>query len=342
MNSNRAEIEAGEWLARLDGEKASSSDMADFTRWQDADPRHNAAYARLTATWQALDRIQAVRPAAVEPIDKDYLIEARQVPYRDSSPRRPTVNNLWMWAAAFAAIAFALTAFWYHYSTGSARTFSTVVGGFQRVVLDDQSVMDLNTNSEVRVDFRPHARRVELVRGEASFEVAHDNSRPFVVATDSMAVRAVGTKFDVLRFGSSTEVTVAEGNVVIGSTRLLEVAQLAPPPELLQVSAGQTATTSDQGLNLRTLSKDGVARKLAWRSQMLVFDRDTLAEVVAQFNRYNERQIAIADPNLTTLRISGYFRPTNLDAFLDVLQSSFGIRVAASGNTVVLATDAAT
>jgi transmembrane sensor len=238
-------------------------------------------------------------------------------------------------------VVFALAVFWSRYpSGGSKRSFSTVVGGFQRVVLDDQSIVDLNTDSEVRVDFRPRTRIVNLVRGEASFEVAHDDSRPFIVITDSMAVRAVGTKFDVRRFGGSTEVTVAEGSVVVGSSEVMEAPQIAP--DVPQVSAGQSATANGNGVNLQTLSKDGIARKLAWRSQMLVFDSDTLAEVVAQFNRYNDRQIAIADPNLTTLKISGYFRPTNLDAFLNVLQSSFGIRIAATGNIVVLATDATT
>src|SRR3569832_420380 len=83
MNSNKAEVEAAEWLARLDGDNISSQHMAEFARWKAADPRHIAAYARLAATWQALERIQAVRPVINEPIDKDYLIDARRVAYRD-------------------------------------------------------------------------------------------------------------------------------------------------------------------------------------------------------------------------------------------------------------------
>jgi transmembrane sensor len=80
-----------------------------------------------------------------------------------------------------------------------------------------------------------------------------------------------------------------------------------------------------------------MTRKLAWQNQMLEFDGDTLADVVAQFNRYNARQLVIADSSLATLQIGGYFRPTNLDAFIAVLQSDFGIRVNSDRNQLILA-----
>ena len=74
MNSNDAEIAAGEWLARLDRGDLSREDSAAFDRWKMADPRHAAAYSRLAAAWQALDRVQVIRPRSEDPIDNDYLI----------------------------------------------------------------------------------------------------------------------------------------------------------------------------------------------------------------------------------------------------------------------------
>ena len=106
---------------------------------------------------------------------------------------------------------------------------------------------------------------------------------------------------------------------------------------MLSVVAGQTAISSGSSVKLRTLPKDGVAHKLAWQHQVLVFDGDSFSDVVAQFNRYNERQLVIVDPNLATLRVGGYFRPTNLDAFINALQSDFGIRVKTVGNRLELA-----
>ena len=383
MNSNEAEIAAGEWLARLDRDAPSPEDLAAFDRWKAADPRHMAAYTRLAAAWQALDRVQAIRPGPGESIDNDYLSAAMphsppellssrepdkyfldessrnaaaygsstagvpQVLVKDSpgasappafnvpSQRRLSHRSMLFFSFA-ASILVSVAGLWIAHNAVGPQIYRTSIGGFQRIVLSDQSAIDLNTDSEVRVALTPQLRRVELVRGEASFEVAHDPSRPFIVSAGNTAVRAVGTKFDVRRLDNSVEVTVDEGRVAIGAPSLLEMKVEAFPIDLPQLSAGQTATASGSGVKLRTLPKDDIARRLAWQNQMLVFDGDSLADVVAQFNRYNERQLIVSDPALAQLHIGGYFRPTNLDAFINVLQSDFEVRVQSNGGQVEL------
>jgi transmembrane sensor len=359
MNSNDAEIAAGEWLARLDRDDPGPRDLAAFEQWKSEDPRHAAAYARLAATWQALDRVQAIRPGSDEPIDEDYLNIAMQNPYFRRPPEphavplsvpfvpsvpsasiAPRHPGLWhrprILFPAAASVLVALAALWISHGIGGSHTFSTGIGGFQRIILDDQSTVELNTNSEVRVAFTARLRRVELVRGEASFEVTHDTSRPFIVAAGPTAVRAVGTKFDVNRLEGAVEVTVDEGRVAIGSSSVLETKLDALPTVIPRLSAGQSAIASGGGVELENLRQGDLARKLAWRNQMLVFDGDSLADVIVQFNRYNKRQLVITDPTLAALRIGGYFRPTNLDAFVSVLQSDFGIRADVDDNRVEL------
>jgi transmembrane sensor len=371
MNSNQVEIEAGEWLARLDRDEPSPADLAGFDRWKEADPRNAGAYARLAATWQALDRIRAIRPGADEPIDNDYLNAASshfapqpiQYSVADSAPDavlepvRHAIENVardslahhlqplpqkssarrpWLFLSVAASLTVAVACLWIAHAVSGPKTFSTGIGGFQRIVLEDQSAIELNTDTEVRVSLSPRVRRVELVRGEASFEVAHDASRPFIVSAGNTAVRAVGTKFDVRRLDNTVEVTVDEGKVVVGDPSVLESKADLRTMSIPQLTAGQSALATGNGVQLKQLPKRDMERKLAWQNQMLVFDGDTLAEVVAQFNRYNGRQLVIADPSLATLHISGYFRPTNLDAFISVLQSDFDIRMSMDGNRLVL------
>jgi transmembrane sensor len=387
MNSNQTEIEAGEWLARLDRNDPSAADMAAFDRWKATDSRNAAAYARLAATWQALDRIRAIRPSADEPIDNDYLNGAAQLgrseplhyslseapshapadsqdsqehpsaeSMRDSSsyslresplddspmsrshrPLQPFSRpRPWLFTAVAASLTVAIGYLWVMHTVGGPMTFSTSIGGFQRIVLEDRSAIELNTDSEVRVALTPQLRRVELVRGEAIFEVAHDAVRPFIVSAGRTAVRAVGTKFDVRRIGNSVEVTVDEGKVVVGEPSLLESKADLLAVSIPLLTAGQSALASGSGIQLKQLPKREMARKLAWQNQMLAFDGDTLADVAAQFNRYNTRQLVITDPSVATLRIGGYFRPTNLDAFINVLQSDFGIGVNPDGNRLLL------
>jgi transmembrane sensor len=356
MNSNDAEIAAGEWLARLDGDDPSPRDLAAFEQWKSADPRHAAAYARLAATWQALERVQAIRPSSEEPVDNDYLNTAkRDAPMRrrpahsgvlSVPPASSAPNQCRLWSRrrilfpVAASVLIALAGFWISRDIGESHTFSTGIGGFQRIILDDQSTVELNTNSEVRVAFTSGLRRVELVRGEASFEVTHDTARPFIVSAGATAVRAVGTRFDVNRIEGGVEVIVDEGKVAVGSASVFEAKLDAVPIAIPRLSAGQSAIARGGGVELENLRQGDLARKLAWRNQMLVFDGDSLADVIAQFNRYNKRQLVIADPTLAALRIGGYFRPTNLDAFISVLQSDFGIRVDVDDNRLELAPSA--
>jgi transmembrane sensor len=344
MHSNDAEIAAGEWLARLDRDDPTASDLAAFERWKSADPRHAAAYARLAATWQALDRVQAIRPSAGDEVDEDYLSTAKHRPSMGQvsvlASNAPSHGRQWHHPRYLlplaASVLVALAGLWISHGMDGSHSFNTGIGGFQRIILDDQSTVELNTNSEVRIAFTSGLRRVELVRGEASFEVTHDTSRPFIVSAGRTAVRAVGTKFDVNRLEGAVEVTVDEGKVAVGSPSVLERKADALPMAIPRLSAGQSAIASGSGVELENLRQGDLARKLAWRNQMLVFDGDSLAAVIAQFNRYNKRQLVIADPTLAALRIGGYFRPTNLDAFISVLQSDFGIRVDVDDNRLEL------
>jgi transmembrane sensor len=177
-----------------------------------------------------------------------------------------------------------------------------------------------------------------LVRGEASFEVAHDAARPFIVSAGKMAVRAVGTRFDVRRLDNSVEVIVDEGKVAVGDPSVLESKGGPLATSIPQLTAGQSAFANGSGIQLRALPKRELARKLAWQNQMLVFDGESLADVVVQFNRYNDRQLVIADPALAKLKIGGYFRPTNLDTFVSVLHSDFDIQARRDGNRLLLVT----
>jgi transmembrane sensor len=327
MNDNEIDIRAGEWLARLDRGNTAPELLEDFNRWREVDARHGAAYARLAATWQALDRVQVLQPALDATIQPDHV----------RGQRRPAPDRRKAAGFAVAASVLIAAAVWVWRSAPRAEFYETTRGGFQRVVLGDHSAIELNTDTRLRVELSSTIRKIELIRGEANFEVSHDATRPFVVLVGRTGVLAVGTRFDVLKLDNSVEVTVDEGRVMIGAPELLEHARSLEPNLSPLVVAGQTAVAGSDGVKLKVLPKDAVARKLAWQDQMLAFDGDSLVEVVTQFNRYNDKQLVIVDPSVAALKVGGYFRPTNLDAFVNVLESNFGIRATADGSRILLA-----
>jgi transmembrane sensor len=172
--------------------------------------------------------------------------------------------------------------------------------------------VSLNTNTRVRVALTEKQRRVEILQGEAQFEVAHDTQRPFLVTAGNTVVRAVGTAFVVRkRNEESVDVLVSEGRVVIN------------PPSVTLVSAGQMAQVRKRVVTTRAI--DDITRRLAWIGGMLIFRDETLSEAVGEFNRYNHRQLVIADPAIASRRIGGAFKANNPDNFATAVQRMFAI-----------------
>ena len=104
------------------------------------------------------------------------------------------------WIAVAAAAALVLAAGWWTLrsvvSLPPAAHYVTTVGGYERVMLADGSVLELNGDTEAEVRFTAAERRVRLARGEAHFTVAKNSARPFWVEANDVAVRAVGTAFN--------------------------------------------------------------------------------------------------------------------------------------------------
>jgi transmembrane sensor len=109
-------------------------------------------------------------------------------------------------------------------------TFSTDIGERRSLTLADGSMVDLNARSQLRVEFSKTERRVELLNGQALFQVAKDKARPFIVHCGDATVRAVGTQFDVYRKDSGTTITVLEGRVAVYSSARTDQAGGASEP----------------------------------------------------------------------------------------------------------------
>jgi len=194
---------------------------------------------------------------------------------------------------------------------------------------------NLNTDSELQVQYGNSLRKIRLLRGEAYFTVAPNRLRPFEVYAATGVVRAVGTAFAVSVQNSDIRVTVTKGEVAVtqGEQASLDAGSASPggvglTHPHISLKAGQTATIADStSLRTEDLSSSELRRRLAWHGGYLVFSGQPLREVVSEVNRYSSVTLEIADPNLATLAIGGRFKVGDLDAVCDALQGNFGIEV---------------
>ena len=335
VDRNAINREACEWLVRLDGEKPlSSHEFRELVAWLKRSPAHYDALERHALLWERMDTLAALAvPLGRSRVRFWHRLAARA--------RIPLVRPAFAVGCAAVALVLAVVlAPWGDDSPATAPgiaagAFATSVGEMHTVALADGSTVQLNTDTRLRVNVTPRFRSVVLSRGEAHFEVASAPDVPFVVYTAMGAVRAVGTAFRVRILETDVEVTVSEGTVDLDRVSLTASAGIVEGFPALEESlgllvAGQTVRFNGPGDHLeavRDLSTSEVVRSLSWREGLLTFSGETLAEVIDEVGRYTNTEVLIVDPAIRDMRIGGVFRTGETDALLDVLETSFGIRV---------------
>jgi len=243
-------------------------------------------------------------------------------------------------------------------------TYSTGTGEQHSVVLRDGSTLNLNSRSTVRIQYSSHERVVDLLEGQALFEVAQDAARPFVVRTGSTQVRAIGTEFDVYRKTTGTVVTVLEGRVGVESQGLrgsdnggslrspqssLNAVTSTTRPSAQTPAPKRAAATGRTELLLlageqltitpRTAVKSApanLAAATAWTQRRLVFDSTPLSEVAEEFNRYNQRQLVVRDSTLNSFQIDGVFSSTDPMALIRFLSDRPEMKVTETDSEIII------
>lgn len=309
----RAELEAkaAELAVRLPD--ADETERTEILAWVAREPAHAVAFARAESAWKDAERLKAL---GLE-LPREDELPGEDVPVETAPGGAGITRRGVILTGAAALIAAAATVPAVRMFAPGVQSFSTERGEVREVRLADGSTLHINTASKVEVAFTNQRRLVRLIEGEAAFDVAHDPARRFDVEAGDTMTRAVGTRFTVRRRDADVEVTVTEGVVSVRGGSSAET----------RLAAGHGATIARGTVTAAALDDRGVARRTAWQDRMLELDGLTIAEAVAEFNRYRTAPIVIGDPAIASLRIGGRFGLTESDQFLAALQSGFGIRL---------------
>lgn len=292
------EEEAARWVWRLDREERTPEVEAELEEWLAGDTRRQGAFLHAEATWEMLDRGSQL---------------AGIVPLRQSRKHAVTKRALLTGGGAAIAASIAGAA----YVAMPRERYDTALGEIRRVPLKDGSTAAINTQSLVEVDLKPDVRRVKLARGEAWFQVAKNPERPFVVEAGRVRVQAIGTAFSVRRREGGAEVLVSEG--------VVETWVEGAEGHRVRVAAGQSASVAENAaIAERVAGPSEIDRQLAWRAGKIDLAGETLAEAAAEFNRYNERKLVIANPALANERFYGLFRTDDPQGFAVAVRRSLG------------------
>lgn len=343
--SGRKAVEdiAAAWLIKLDGDSVlSQEEHAQLRQWLDESPLHREQLEGLAEFWNKMNLLTEL----AVPLEKPKIQE--HAPRRRSLLFRPFAT-----VAATVALSIAIgTGVWFNTNPlmDYNGVYATSVGEQQSTVLSDGSVVLLNTNSQLKVDYSERFRDIYLLQGEAHFTVTENPQVPFRVFAGIGRIQALGTVFSVYKNGDSIDITVTEGRVALASI---------PPPQLIHalaadnpaiianrytpltslktLGAGQIATISKRRVenvplvstlsNLRSIKHQDLSKRMAWTEGVLIFSGEPLEQVVKEIGRYTTVSIEFSDPSVKAIRIGGRFPVGETESMFDALESNFGLQV---------------
>lgn len=245
------------------------------------------------------------------PTREALVREAQMLTQKTLARRKRQLKN----AALMSIACLALISTWLLDPVLKTDTFNTMVGEQMTYTLLDGSVVTLNTNSQLKVSQHLRSRRLELLQGEALFNVVHA-WRSFTVQANDTLIRDIGTVFNVRNYADGAVVTVLEGAVEVGVNDGHQKQTLVKNQSLHAYEGGEFTPQTVDATNIS-----------AWQKGLIFFDGTTLDEAVKEIARYRKAPILIADKAAAKLRISGAYDITGIESLIDTLPISVAVNI---------------
>lgn len=334
--------QASVWISRID-RGLSAAERQELDAWVETSNGHRRILFELASLWDdmsVLNQLSGLFPLKHSP----EFSQQREI----KAERRARYSI----AAAFMAVAVMLGVMldwsWLmptdNSATHVARRVATAIGEQRTVKLDDGTIVQLNTNSIINIDFSGNIRHIELQRGEAHFAVAHDHYRPFVVQAGDNTVTAIGTAFNMqLNDDDEFELVVTEGKVLVrdktSQIPASDATALIDPDDNIGgqlMVAGEKANVRGAVDARHNMTDDAMQQDLAWQQGMIVFKGEPLSAALKEIGRYTPVTFSIKDDTLKQKRVAGYFKVGDISGLLFALKNSFNIQYKRTGMTIEL------
>ena len=351
-NMKAIKDEAAVWVVRVHGytyktdESMPEDKVQELQAWMSQSPAHRDSFLEMLSGWDAMHVLEDL---------------ADILPYADlyQRPKKSLLPKLAFdfggkaffaaWSGA-AAACFAILIWSFVSVSPSSIEFTTEKGQQVSHLLEDGSRITLNTDTEISVNFSDARRVVTLVKGEASFDVAKDTDRPFVVYAGDGMVWAVGTAFNVDFREDYVDVIVSEGTVKVFSgvtlrdeeplllidgnsgsgglegSNLDDGAYIEYFRELV-LEAGESAQYSQSRVSKELVEQQELAQGLAWQEGVLIFQGETLEQALNEISRYTDRNLVIIDPAIRQASVGGRFKTDDIEELVSSLALGLDIKM---------------
>lgn len=318
-SSDTLRDDAVAWLVRVQSDHAMAEDWSALTAWLEASDDHLAAFEEAELVAAELSERRAEIAPALAPAAPTVVAFRPRV-------ARP------VWSAGLAAAAAAVVALvagpalWRSYQ-GAETVYETGPGQTRQIALADGTRIKLDAASKLSVRLGWRTRRVEMADAQATFDVAKDPGRPFLIGVGDQQVRVVGTEFNIRHYDKTVQVTVRRG--------VVEVRQPALGAEpVARLVAGQSLSHAEGSPRSTQVTTDP-SRAFAWTQGRLVCDDEPLGQIVADLNRRYPVPIRVSDA-AARRRFSGVLELGDEAVVVQRLAGYFSLSVHRTGREIEL------
>jgi transmembrane sensor len=304
---------AAQWIRRREFNDWNDTAESEFQAWLDQSVLHRVAHLRLEEGWKRTERLAALRPPEFRRIEQPHST-------------RSWTTLLRVAAAAVVVAAFGVAGQFY-FAQPAEDTYATPIGGREILTLFDGSHIELNTNTVLRLS--KNRRSATLLKGEAFFQIKHNDSIPFEVRASGHRIVDLGTKFSVRGDGGGRlEVSLFEGKARIENAE-------QPSARAAILKPGDIAVATAETLHVTRKPVEALANTIGWRHGVVIFRHMALSDAASEFNRYNLKKLVV-DPSAARIAIDGTFATDNLETFARVARIALGLRVESRENEIVI------
>ncbi len=308
---SRQDEEAARWFVRQQSSEITVAERNAFDAWQKESVSNKNAYDAFVQDWAGTS----------EYIEASHAFSAMR---EEALARRQSGFSLtYKVAMPVAACCLLLLVGWAYnarFWEGKVVQYYTEVGERRTVSLQDGTEVTLNTDTVLSVQYGTGQRKVNLLKGQAWFDVAKDQqARPFTVTYGYGSVTALGTVFDVYRRqDQSAQVTLVEGSIRVQDAVLsdeakqkvvLTVSEDGPKRQIIQHEKSGLSSPIE-------VSYD---EAFAWQNAVVILKNQSLSYAVEEMNRYSQQKILFENEALKKMHLSGIFHTRDRDVFLQVV-----------------------
>jgi len=312
-NSEREKI--SQWILHEKYEQSTAEQTSETEVWLDKKPERRQEADALDAIWN-----DDCFTAAL----KQY--ETNQQKHQQNSQKSDHKSSTLWYGSIAASVILTLGILLFRSGDVSEPVyFNTQKLQTAHQLLDDGSRLDISAASQLLVKYSAAERHIDLVEGEAQFNVSKDPARPFVVETRHATLQALGTVFNVDQRRDSTELTVLEGRV--------EVAPLQAGNKRVILTAGQRALIRANGHG--PVETFDLTSYRDWQHNILEADNMPLANIIAELNRYRNTAIGIHS-DIGNLPVSGTFRLDDAEKNLQLITSAYQLTISEKNGMIFI------